>query len=167
MQEMRITPELPGYAELVQNIFLELIDGHLTTPEEMRAYLEPHSPPAPPPQVTIKRSRAKRAEAKIKEQAFDEDEEDEDVSLTDDDLEAIGDDERNRSERSAQGCSLATEETRTNPTKKKRNCAARRRVRLRLERRSCPGDTGKKGSGKAEKPGCGSEARASRKPWHR
>jgi hypothetical protein len=93
MQEMRITPELPGYADLVQNIFLELIDGHLTTPEEMRAYLEPHSPPAPPPQVTIKRSRAKRAEAKIKEQAFDEDEEDEDVPLTDDDLEVTGDDE--------------------------------------------------------------------------
>ncbi len=93
MQEMRITPELPGYADLVQNIFLELIDGHLTTPEEMRAYLEPHSPPAPPPQVTIKRSRAKRAEAKIKEQAFDEDEEDEDAPLADDDLEATGDDE--------------------------------------------------------------------------
>ncbi len=93
MQEMRITPELPGYADLVQNIFLELIDGHLTTPEEMRAYLEPHSPPAPPPQVTIKRSRTKRAEAKIKEQAFDEDEEDEDVPLTDDDLEATGDEE--------------------------------------------------------------------------
>jgi tRNA nucleotidyltransferase (CCA-adding enzyme) len=93
MQEMRITPELPGYAELVQNIFLELIDGHLTTPEEMRAYLEPHSPPAPPPQVTIKRSRAKRAEAKIKEQAFDEDEEGEESLLSDEDAEPIGDDD--------------------------------------------------------------------------
>jgi tRNA nucleotidyltransferase (CCA-adding enzyme) len=93
MQEMRITPELPGYADLVQNIFLELIDGHLTTPEEMRAYLEPHSPPAPPPQVTIKRSRAKRAEAKIKEQAFDEDEEGEESLLSDEDAEPIGDDE--------------------------------------------------------------------------
>jgi tRNA nucleotidyltransferase/poly(A) polymerase len=92
MQEMRITPELPGYADLVQNIFLELIDGHLTTPEEMRAFLEPHSPPAPPPQVTIKRSRAKRAEAKIKEQAFEE-EEGEESLLADDDLEPIGDDE--------------------------------------------------------------------------
>jgi hypothetical protein len=93
MQEMRITPELPGYAELVQNIFLELIDGNLTTPEEMRAYLEPHSPPAPPPQVAIKRSRAKRAEAKIKEQAFDEEEEGEESLLSDEDLEPIGDDE--------------------------------------------------------------------------
>ncbi len=94
MQEMRITPELPGYADLVQKIFLELIDGHLTTPEEMRAFLEPYSPPAPPPQVTIKRSRAKRAEAKIKEQAFDEDEEGEEEGLlSDEDTEAIGDDE--------------------------------------------------------------------------
>jgi tRNA nucleotidyltransferase/poly(A) polymerase len=93
MQEMRITPELPGYADLVQNIFLELIDGHLNTPEEMRAYLEPHSPPAPPPQVTIKRSRAKRAEAKIKEQVFDEDEEGEEGLLSDEDAEPIGDDE--------------------------------------------------------------------------
>ena len=93
MQEMRITPELPGYADLVQNIFLELIDGHLTTPEEMRAYLEPHSPPAPPPQVTIKRSRAKRADAKIKEPAFDEEEEGEEGLLADDDIEPIVDDE--------------------------------------------------------------------------
>ncbi len=75
MQEMRITPELAAYNDIVQAIFLELIDGKLTTPEEMRAFLEPHSPPAPPPQVTIKRPRAKRGEAKVKERAFDDDEE--------------------------------------------------------------------------------------------
>jgi tRNA nucleotidyltransferase/poly(A) polymerase len=94
LQEMRITPELPIYNELVEKIFLELIDGHLTTPEEMRAYLEPHSPPAPPPQVTIKRPRAKRgAEAKIKEQVLDEDEELEEGLPGDDDLEPIGADD--------------------------------------------------------------------------
>jgi tRNA nucleotidyltransferase/poly(A) polymerase len=93
MQEMRITPELAGYNELVQGIFLELIDGKLTTPEEQRAYLEPHSPPAPPPQVSIKRPRAKRnAEAKIKEESFDDDEEAGD-SLDDEELEDIGGDE--------------------------------------------------------------------------
>ena len=90
MQEMRITPELPEFAGIVQGIFLELIDGKLTTPEEMRAYLEPHSPPAPPPQVTLKRSRPRRsAEAKIKEQQLDEDEESED-GLAGDDLDSIG-----------------------------------------------------------------------------
>jgi tRNA nucleotidyltransferase (CCA-adding enzyme) len=92
MQEMRITPELPAYNEIVHAIFLELIDGKLTTPEEMRAFLEPHSPPAPPPQVTIKRPRVKRAD-KIKEQAFDDDEDAEDTPIGDDDLDDIGGDE--------------------------------------------------------------------------
>jgi tRNA nucleotidyltransferase/poly(A) polymerase len=94
MQEMRITPELPGYSDLVQAIFLELIDGKLTTPEEMRAYLEPHSPPAPPPQVSIKRPRAKRgADAKVKEQAYDDDEESEEALAGDEDLDDLGGDE--------------------------------------------------------------------------
>jgi tRNA nucleotidyltransferase/poly(A) polymerase len=92
MQEMRITPELPAYNEIVHAVFLELIDGKLTTPEEMRAFLEPHSPPAPPPQVTIKRPRVKRAD-KIKEQAFDDDEDAEDTPIGDDDLDDIGGDE--------------------------------------------------------------------------
>ena len=94
MQEMRITPELPAYGEIVQGIFLELFDGRLTTPEEMRAYLAPHSPPAPPPQVTVKKSRARRAEAKLKEAAFEEDEESEEALTQDeDDLEPIGADD--------------------------------------------------------------------------
>ena len=41
MQEMRITPELAAYKEIVQSLFLELIDGKLTTNEESRAFLEP------------------------------------------------------------------------------------------------------------------------------
>lgn len=72
--EMRITPELPGYQDLVREIFFHLIDGKLQTDEEMRAFLEPHSPPAPPPPVSIKRTRGKKAEPKFKV----EDEEDED-----------------------------------------------------------------------------------------
>jgi tRNA nucleotidyltransferase (CCA-adding enzyme) len=93
MQEMRITPELPGYKDLVHAIFLELIDERLTTPEEMRAYLEPHSPPAPPPQVSIKKTRARRsAEARIKDQA-DEDEESEEPIASDEDEEIGGGDE--------------------------------------------------------------------------
>lgn len=94
MQEMRITPELPGYNELVHSIFLELIDGKLTTPEEMRAFLEPHSPPAPPPQITIKRTRARRAaEAKIKEAAYEDDEEAATALDADEDLDDIGGDD--------------------------------------------------------------------------
>jgi tRNA nucleotidyltransferase (CCA-adding enzyme) len=89
MQELRITPELPAYHDIVHAVFLELIDGRLTTPEEIRAFLEPHSPPAPPPQVTIKRPRAKRGEAKVKEQAFD-DEEAEDALDDDEELDDLG-----------------------------------------------------------------------------
>jgi hypothetical protein len=92
MQELRITPDLPSYSELVQSIFLELIDGHVTTPEEMRAYLEPHSPPAPPPQATIKRPRVRR-EAKLKEPAFEEEEEAEEDLAGDEELEPIVADE--------------------------------------------------------------------------
>ena len=83
MQEMRITPELEGYQDLLRGIFLELIDEKLTTDEEMRAFLEPHSPPAPPPPVSIRRTRAKKqAGPKIKE-IEDEDahERDEDQDL--------------------------------------------------------------------------------------
>jgi tRNA nucleotidyltransferase/poly(A) polymerase len=89
MQELRITPELPAYNDIVHAIFLELIDGRLTTPEEIRAFLEPHSPPAPPPQVTIKRPRAKRGEAKVKEQAFDDEEEAEDALEDDEELDDL------------------------------------------------------------------------------
>ena len=89
MQEMRITPELANYGEITHAVFLKLIDGKLTTPEEMRAFLEPYSPPAPPPQVTIKRTRVKRAE-KLKEPEFDEDEE---AIGGDEDLDDIGGDE--------------------------------------------------------------------------
>ena len=89
MQEMRITPELPAYHDIVHSVFLQLIDGKLTTPEEARAFLEPYSPPAPPPQVTIKRPRVKRGvETKQKGEAFDE--ESEDHLDEDEDLDDIG-----------------------------------------------------------------------------
>jgi tRNA nucleotidyltransferase/poly(A) polymerase len=91
MQEMRITPELPAYQEIVQSVFLKLIDGKLTTPEEIRVFLEPHSPPAPPPKEVIKRPRAKRGEAKIKEDSFDD--EDEAEEGLDEDLDDIGGDD--------------------------------------------------------------------------
>jgi tRNA nucleotidyltransferase/poly(A) polymerase len=88
MLELRITPELPGYADLVKTIFLQLIDGGLTTNEEIRALLEPHSPPAPPPPVTIKRTRAKKgADAKAKARLDDDEDEDSDDIAGDDDEE--------------------------------------------------------------------------------
>jgi tRNA nucleotidyltransferase/poly(A) polymerase len=64
MQEMRITPSLPGYDELVESLFFAVMDGKLDTPEATRAFLEPFSPPAPPPPVSMRRRAVKR-EAKV------------------------------------------------------------------------------------------------------
>ena len=64
MQEMRITAELPEYESLLEKLFFELMDGKLTTPEEMKAFLEPYSPPAPPPPVNMRRQRAAKKDAK-------------------------------------------------------------------------------------------------------
>ncbi len=64
MQEMRITPDLPEYDALVDRLFYELMDGKLTTPEEIKEFLEPYSPPAPPPPVSLRRPRAPKKDAK-------------------------------------------------------------------------------------------------------
>ena len=64
MQEMRIVPELADYDELLEKLFFELMDGRLSTVEEMKAFLEPYSPPAPPPPVNMRRARASKKEAK-------------------------------------------------------------------------------------------------------
>ena len=64
MQEMRITPALPIYEELVEKLFFAVMDSKLDTPEAARAFLEPFSPPAPPPPVNMRRRAVKR-EAKV------------------------------------------------------------------------------------------------------
>lgn len=87
MLEMRITPDLPGYQDLVQEIFFQLMDSKLTTDEQMRAFLEPHSPPAPPPPVSIRRTRAKKAARIVEEdheEILDEAGEEEDADEQDD-----------------------------------------------------------------------------------
>lgn len=94
LQEMRITPELATYDEIVRNLFLELIDGRLATVEELKAWLEPFSPPAPP-REPVKRTRAKR-EAKMRERTIDDEDEideDSDEGGEDDSDSPVADDE--------------------------------------------------------------------------
>ena len=86
MQEMRITSDLPVYDELLEKLFFALMDGQLQTPEEMKAFLEPYSPPAPPPPVNMRRLRAAKKEAKPKGRAkkaakLDEDEDEAGLEL--------------------------------------------------------------------------------------
>ena len=64
MQEMRIVPELAGFDEIVEKLFYELMDGKLETVDEMKAFLEPYSPPAPPPPVRLSRARTNKKDAK-------------------------------------------------------------------------------------------------------
>ena len=90
LQELRITPEVPGYDEMISRLFLGVIDGNLETEEQLRAFLEPYSPPAPPPPVTVRRTRgSKKSGEKTKvlvEAAFDGDADD---ALPLDDDEAV------------------------------------------------------------------------------
>lgn len=86
MQEMRITPDLPGYDDLVQEIFFALMDGKIATDEQMRAFLEPHSPPAPPPPVSVRRTRAKKA-ARVAKEDVEEREDEADHDLHDEERE--------------------------------------------------------------------------------
>ncbi len=58
LQEMRITPEVPGYDELLDKLTFAFMDGELPDDAAIRKLAEPYSPPAPPPAVTVRRSRA-------------------------------------------------------------------------------------------------------------
>src|SRR5260370_8650713 len=58
-----MVPALPIYKELLDKLFFELMDNKLGTVEEMRAYLEPYSPPAPPPPVHLRRPRVATKDA--------------------------------------------------------------------------------------------------------
>lgn len=62
MPELRITPDLPIYPKLVEDMFYLMLDGKLRSSSEIIKFLKPHSPPPPPPPPPPpKRGRAAKA----------------------------------------------------------------------------------------------------------
>src|SRR6202142_679111 len=64
MTELLITPQLPIYPKLAQDVFMLLLDGKLRSRTETLKFLKPFAPPPPPPPPAPRRGRAaKGAEA--------------------------------------------------------------------------------------------------------
>src|ERR1700678_83406 len=65
MIELRITPEMPEYPKIANDVFLLLLDGKLRSRTETLKYLKPLAPPPPPPPPPppAKRGRAAKAAA--------------------------------------------------------------------------------------------------------
>jgi hypothetical protein len=61
MAEMRITPNLPVYQKLLDEMFFLMLDGKLKTEAEIVKFLEPHQPPLPvAPPTPTRRGRGKK-----------------------------------------------------------------------------------------------------------
>jgi tRNA nucleotidyltransferase/poly(A) polymerase len=69
MLEMRITPEIERYPELLEQLFFQTMDNKLNDEAALRAFLEPYSPPAPPPPVNLRKQRASKKKAAKKDEA--------------------------------------------------------------------------------------------------
>ncbi len=71
MTELHITPQLPAYPKIANEVFLLLLDGKLRSRTEILKYLKPLAPPPPPPPPPppAKRGRAAKAAAMAAEQA--------------------------------------------------------------------------------------------------
>lgn len=61
MAEMRITPDLPVYQKLLDEMFFLMLDGKLKSEAEIVKFLEPHQPPLPvAPPTPTRRGRGKK-----------------------------------------------------------------------------------------------------------
>lgn len=59
MTELLITPQLPQYSKIANDVFMLLLDGKLRSHTEIMKYLKPLAPPPPPPPPPPRRGRAK------------------------------------------------------------------------------------------------------------
>ncbi|MBA3913570.1 MAG: CCA tRNA nucleotidyltransferase [Acidobacteriales bacterium] len=70
MTELHITPEMPDYPKIADEVFMNLLDGKLRTHNDVMKFLKPLAPPPPPPPPPARRGRgAKSAAASTPPQA--------------------------------------------------------------------------------------------------
>ena len=70
MTELLITPQLPEYPKIADEVFMLLLDGKLRSRTEILKFLKPLAPPPPPPPPPPRRGRgAKAAAAQAQAQA--------------------------------------------------------------------------------------------------
>jgi tRNA nucleotidyltransferase (CCA-adding enzyme) len=69
MTELLITPQLPGYQKIAEDVFMLLLDGKLRSRTERMNFLKPFAPPPPPPPPAPKRGRGAKAAAQAAAQA--------------------------------------------------------------------------------------------------
>jgi tRNA nucleotidyltransferase (CCA-adding enzyme) len=67
MTELRITPQMPAYPKIANDVFLLLLDGKLRSRTETLKFLKPLAPPPPPPPPppSAKRGRGAKAAAAV------------------------------------------------------------------------------------------------------
>jgi tRNA nucleotidyltransferase (CCA-adding enzyme) len=63
MTELLITPQLPIYPKLANDVFMLLLDGKLRSRTETLKFLKPFAPPPPPPPPAPRRGRGAKAAA--------------------------------------------------------------------------------------------------------
>jgi tRNA nucleotidyltransferase (CCA-adding enzyme) len=61
MTELLITPQLPEYPKIAQDVFMLLLDGKLRSRTETLKFLKPFAPPPPPPPPAPRRGRGAKA----------------------------------------------------------------------------------------------------------
>src|SRR5437762_1584735 len=63
MTEMLISPQLPEYPKIAEEVFMLLLDGKLRSHTEILKFLKPLAPPPPPPPPPPRRGRGAKAAA--------------------------------------------------------------------------------------------------------
>ncbi len=63
MTELRITPQMPAYPKIANDVFMLLLDGKLRSRTETLKYLKPLAPPPPPPPPPPPAKRGRGAKA--------------------------------------------------------------------------------------------------------